>query len=154
VRVVLDSRLELPRRLAVFHPRSSAPTLVAHVTDRDPRLGPGVEALRCRATREGRVSIPDLLSRLAARGITHLLVEGGGEVSASFLRAGLVDRLVLYVAPKMVGGDGIPWLPGRGAKRMADATLLDVHEMRRAGDDIVIVGTPVFERASSPKRRR
>jgi diaminohydroxyphosphoribosylaminopyrimidine deaminase/5-amino-6-(5-phosphoribosylamino)uracil reductase len=154
VRVVLDSRLELPRRLAVFHPRSAAPTLVAHVTDRDPRLGPGVEALRCRATRDGRVSIPDLLSRLAARGITHLLVEGGGEVSASFLRAGLVDRLILFVAPKMVGGDGIPWLPGRGAKRMADATLLDVHEMRRAGDDIVIVGTPVFERASGPRRRR
>jgi diaminohydroxyphosphoribosylaminopyrimidine deaminase/5-amino-6-(5-phosphoribosylamino)uracil reductase len=147
MRVVLDSRLELPRSLALFHSRSLAPTIVAHATDRAPRLGPGVEALRCRATRDGRVSLPDLLGKLAARGVTHLLVEGGGEVSASFLRARLVDRIVLFVAPKMVGGDGIPWLPGRGARRMADAILLDVTDMRRAGEDIVVVGTPVFAKA-------
>jgi diaminohydroxyphosphoribosylaminopyrimidine deaminase/5-amino-6-(5-phosphoribosylamino)uracil reductase len=152
VRVVLDSRLRLPRRLALFHPTSAAPTLVAHVTDREPRLGPGVEALRCRATREGRVSVPDLLVRLAARGITHLLVEGGGEVASSFIRAGAVDRLVLFVAPKMVGGDGVPWLAGPGARRMADAIPLDVRELRRAGDDIVIVGTPRLPRPRRPRR--
>jgi diaminohydroxyphosphoribosylaminopyrimidine deaminase/5-amino-6-(5-phosphoribosylamino)uracil reductase len=154
VRVVLDSHLRLPRRLALFHPTSAAPTLVAHVTDRRPRLGPGVEALQCRATRAGRVDLGDLLAKLAARGITHLLVEGGGEVSASFLRAGAVDRLVLFVAPKMVGGDGVPWLPGPGVARMSDAIALDVRETRRAGDDLVIVGTPVFRRPPRPARRR
>jgi diaminohydroxyphosphoribosylaminopyrimidine deaminase/5-amino-6-(5-phosphoribosylamino)uracil reductase len=154
VRVVLDSGLKLPRKLALFHPASAAPTLVAHVTDRDPRFGPGVEALRCRATRDGQVDLQDLLAKLAARGVTHLLVEGGGQVSASFLRAGLVDRVVLFIAPKLVGGDGIPWLPGAGVQRMADALPLDIHETRRAGDDIVIVGTPRFKRPSARPRGR
>ena len=154
VRVVLDSRLALPRRLALFHPTSAAPTLVAHVTDREPRLGAGVEALRCRAAADGRVDLTDLLAKLAGRGVTHLLVEGGGEVAASFLRERLADRLVLFVAPKMVGGDGVPWLPGPGVARMADAITLDVRETRRAGDDLVIVGTPVYPRGRrSPKRR-
>jgi diaminohydroxyphosphoribosylaminopyrimidine deaminase/5-amino-6-(5-phosphoribosylamino)uracil reductase len=154
VRVVLDSRLELPRRLALFHPTSAAPTLVAHVTDRQPRFGAGVEALRCRATRAGRVDLPDLLSKLAGRGITHLLVEGGGEVSASFMRAELVDRLFLFIAPKLVGGDGVPWLGGPGVARMADAIPLSVRETRRLGDDLVVVATPVFRRSRRGARRR
>ncbi|HET7753270.1 MAG TPA: bifunctional diaminohydroxyphosphoribosylaminopyrimidine deaminase/5-amino-6-(5-phosphoribosylamino)uracil reductase RibD [Anaeromyxobacteraceae bacterium] len=154
VRVVLDSELKLPRRLALFHPSSSAPTLVAHVTHRAPRFGAGVEALRCRSTSDGHVDLDDLLTKLARRGVTHLLVEGGGQVSASFLRGALVDRIVLFVAPKMVGGDGIPWLGGPGVARMSDAIPLEVHETRRAGDDIVIVGTPVYGRGRRVRAAR
>jgi diaminohydroxyphosphoribosylaminopyrimidine deaminase/5-amino-6-(5-phosphoribosylamino)uracil reductase len=138
LRVVLDSRLRLPRTLRLFRPRSPAATVVAHVSDRAPRLGPGVEALRCRASR-GRVDLADLLDRLGRRGVAHLLVEGGAEVHRAFLAARLVDEVVVYVAPKVLGG-GVDWLGGPGPARMADALPLDDVEVRRVGDDVAVRG--------------
>jgi diaminohydroxyphosphoribosylaminopyrimidine deaminase/5-amino-6-(5-phosphoribosylamino)uracil reductase len=151
IRVVLDSRLRLPRTLRLFHPASEAPTLVAHVQPREPRFGPGVEGLRCRA-KAGRVDVADLLARLGARGVTHLLVEGGAAVHASFLAAGLADEVVLFLAPKLLGG-GLPWLAGEGPERMADAIPLAGVEVGRAGDDLVVRGVPVARRARAAPRR-
>lgn len=138
LRVVLDSRLRLPPSLRLFRQRSGAPTLVAHVSGR-PRPRRGVEYLRCRS-RGGRVDLRDLLARLAARGVVSLLVEGGAEVHAGFLAERLADRLVLFLAPRVVGGDGLSWSAALGTRRMADALrLLDV-EVRRAGADLVVSG--------------
>ena len=150
VRVVLDSRLRLPRSLRLFHPRSPAPTLVAHVTDREPRLGPGVEALRCRA-RDGRVDLADLLAKLGARGVAHLLVEGGGAVHQAFLDQRQADELVVYIAPKVLGG-GIPWLGGEGPARMAGALALTDVEVRRVGEDLALRG--LLPRARRARRSR
>ena len=138
LRVVLDSRLRLPPSLRLFRQRSGAPTLVAHVSGR-PRVRRGVEYLRCRP-RGGRVDLPDLLARLAARGVVSLLVEGGAEVHASFLKERLADRVVLFVAPRVVGGDGLSWTAGLGARRMADALRLRDVEVGRAGEDLVVSG--------------
>jgi len=138
LRVVLDSRLRLPSSLRLFRQRSGAPTLVAHVSGR-PRPRPGVEYLRCRG-RGGRVSLPDLLGRLASRGVVDLLVEGGAEVHAAFLRQGLADRVELFLAPSIVGGDGVPWSGALGVRRMADALRLVDVEVRRAGEDLVVSG--------------
>jgi diaminohydroxyphosphoribosylaminopyrimidine deaminase/5-amino-6-(5-phosphoribosylamino)uracil reductase len=141
IRVVLDSRLELPRRLRLFRPRPGAPTVVAHVAGEPPAARAGVEYLRCRS-RGGRVDLSDLLGRLARRGVTSVLVEGGAEVNRSFLEAGLVDRVVLFLAPKLVGGGGVSWVAGPGARRMEGALpLLDV-EVSRAGADILVTGRP------------
>ena len=138
IRVVLDSRLRLPPRLRLFRQRSPAPTLVAHVSGR-PRPRPGVEYLRCRG-RSGRVDLGDLLARLAARGVVSLLVEGGAEVHASFLRERLADRVVLFVAPAVVGGDGLGWSGALGVRRMAEALRLLEVEVGRAGEDLVVSG--------------
>jgi diaminohydroxyphosphoribosylaminopyrimidine deaminase/5-amino-6-(5-phosphoribosylamino)uracil reductase len=152
LRVVLDSRLRLPRTLRLFHPRSPAPTLVAHVSEREPRLPPGVEALRCRS-RGGRVDLGDLLARLGARGVVHLLVEGGAAVHQAFLEERLVDELVVHVAPKVLGG-GLPWLDGAGPARMADALQLAELDVRRAGDDLVLRGLPRWPARSGRSRTR
>jgi diaminohydroxyphosphoribosylaminopyrimidine deaminase / 5-amino-6-(5-phosphoribosylamino)uracil reductase len=137
LRVVLDSRLRLPSSLRLFRQRSAA-TLVAHVSGR-PRPRRGVEYLRCRS-RGGRVDLRDLLAHLAARGVVNLLVEGGAEVHASFLRERLADRVVLFVAPRVLGGDGLSWSGSLGARRMADAVRLVDVEVRRAGDDLAVSG--------------
>jgi len=150
VRVVLDSRLELPMTGRLFRQRSEAATLVAHVTGTPPSKAPrGVEYLRCRA-RRGRVDLRDLLLRLGKRGVTTLLVEGGSEVNRSFLEAGLVDQLLLFVAPKIAGG-GIPWLGGEGPARMAEA--LPVHDlrMRRMGRDLLFSCRPAPKGARSAR---
>ncbi|HEU4382992.1 MAG TPA: bifunctional diaminohydroxyphosphoribosylaminopyrimidine deaminase/5-amino-6-(5-phosphoribosylamino)uracil reductase RibD [Anaeromyxobacteraceae bacterium] len=138
IRVVLDSRLRLPASLRLFRLRSSAPTLVAHVAGRPPPRR-GVEYLRCRA-RGGRVDLRDLMARLAARGVVSLLVEGGAEVHAAFLREGLADRVVLFVAPALLGGDGLTWSGELGLRRMAQALRLEDVEVGHAGEDLVISG--------------
>jgi diaminohydroxyphosphoribosylaminopyrimidine deaminase/5-amino-6-(5-phosphoribosylamino)uracil reductase len=142
LRVVLDTELALPPRLALLHPRSAAPTLVAHASPRTRRTGPLVELLRCRRGKGG-VDLRDLLAKLAARGVTHLLVEGGARVHARFLAEGLVDRIAVFVAPKLLGADGVPLLAAPGPARMADALRLDEVTVERIGEDVLVIGRPV-----------
>jgi len=141
VRVVLDARLSLPRTLKLFRPRPGAPTLVAHARARLPGLPAGVEPVRCQAS-GGRIDLEDLLDKLGQRGITHLLVEGGAEVATSFLSAGLVDRLLLFLAPRIVGSGGLAWALQPGPRRMADALRLEGVEVTRLGADLLVAGSP------------
>jgi len=142
IRVVLDTDLTLPARLALMNPRSPAPTVVAHASTRTRRVRAGVELLRCRRGKGG-VDLRDLLEKLAARGVTHLLVEGGARVHARFLEDGLVDRVALFVAPKLLGADGVPLLASRGPARMADALRLDEVQVEKVGEDLLVLGRPV-----------
>jgi diaminohydroxyphosphoribosylaminopyrimidine deaminase/5-amino-6-(5-phosphoribosylamino)uracil reductase len=105
--------------------------------------------LRCRG-RAGRVDLDDLLARLARRGVTSLLVEGGAEVAGAFLAAGLVDRLLLFLAPRVAGADGLSWAGGVGPRRMADALRLAEVEVSRVGEDLLVSARPV-ERDRKPR---
>jgi diaminohydroxyphosphoribosylaminopyrimidine deaminase / 5-amino-6-(5-phosphoribosylamino)uracil reductase len=79
------------------------------------------------------------LSRLAKEGVQSLLLEGGPTIAGEFLRLALIDKVVLFVAPKLVGGDDAPSLfAGPGVGRLADATPLFGLETARAGQDLVI----------------
>ncbi len=153
LRVVLDSRLRLPASLRMFTLASPAPALVATIAplgEGQPGGGKGVEIVRCRA-RGGRVDLEDLLHHLAARGVAHLLVEGGAEVHAAFLAARLVDRVLLHVAPKILGG-GKDWLGGAGPPRMADALPLRGLTVRRLGEDLILSGEPAWPAAARAPR--
>jgi len=149
LRVVLDTKLRLPRRLRLFRQRSAASTLLAHASTRGRRAWPGVELLRCRRGRGG-VDLSDLLRQLAARGVTHLLVEGGAAVHARFLEEKLVDEVAIFVAPKILGGDGLSLARGRGPARMARALRLESVRVERLGDDILVMGRVPRHRVFSP----
>ena len=83
--------------------------------------------------------LEDELARLADEGVQSLLLEGGPTIAGEFLRRGLVDKLVLFVAPRLIGGDdAAPLFAGPGARRLADATPLSGFETARAGEDLVI----------------
>jgi diaminohydroxyphosphoribosylaminopyrimidine deaminase/5-amino-6-(5-phosphoribosylamino)uracil reductase len=154
IRVVLDTELRLPARIALFRERSAAPTLVAHASRRKGALpGAGVELLRCRRGKGG-VDLRDLLAKLAARGVTHLLVEGGARVHARFVEEGLVDRVAVFVAPKLVGAGGVPLLASPGPARMRDAVQLEDVEVERMGDDVLVSGRPVWPRGRNVRRGR
>jgi len=83
--------------------------------------------------------IEEELRRLATEGVQSVLLEGGPVLAGAFLRAGLIDKIVLFVAPKLVGGDDAPPLfAGPGARTLADAVPLSSLEAGRSGEDVVL----------------
>ena len=79
------------------------------------------------------------LGRLAKEDVQSLLLEGGPTLAGAFLRADLIDKLVLFVAPKLVGGDDAPPLfAGEGVKGLADAIPVSSVEVSRVGEDILV----------------
>jgi diaminohydroxyphosphoribosylaminopyrimidine deaminase / 5-amino-6-(5-phosphoribosylamino)uracil reductase len=115
----------------VIAPANAAPARVARLR----RAGVDVVLL---PARRGRVPFARVAQALGARGIGSLLVEGGGTVAADALRSGAVDRLVLFVAPALLGGDGVPAIASLGIRRVADAVRLDDVALARLGDDVVL----------------
>ena len=104
-------------------------------------------------SRRGRVGLGSLLKKLAAREITTLLVEGGGEVAGSFLREGGVDRVAFYVAPVLIGGENAPGpLRGAGAHRLSGAWNLEEAAVTSIGPDLLIEGYVRSRKRTARKR--
>ncbi len=146
VRIVLDSRLRTPpaSRLLPANTKSGARTIIATtaaapVARENKLVAAGAEVWRLPAVRK-RVSMAKLAKRLAADGITSVLVEGGAQVHAAMIRAGLADEIRLYVAPLVFGGTRAPgWIGGAGIARVAQAMRLQfIGEPERIGEDLVL----------------
>jgi diaminohydroxyphosphoribosylaminopyrimidine deaminase/5-amino-6-(5-phosphoribosylamino)uracil reductase len=134
LRVVVDSQLRLRQSAKIVGPN----TLIA--TTRPGRIG-AAEVIRLPAAADGRVALPPLLDELGRRGMLSLLVEGGGEVHASFFAEGLVDKVHAYVAPRLIGGREAPGpLGGNGVEHLADTPYLRDLDYVRLGDDILLTG--------------
>jgi diaminohydroxyphosphoribosylaminopyrimidine deaminase/5-amino-6-(5-phosphoribosylamino)uracil reductase len=88
-----------------------------------------------------RFRLDDLLQKLFLRGVTSLLVEGGSETLSSFLEQGLVDRLELFMAPKLFG-QGIPWATFGSPKGMDQVGHWRFSSARRLGEDLWITVHP------------
>jgi diaminohydroxyphosphoribosylaminopyrimidine deaminase/5-amino-6-(5-phosphoribosylamino)uracil reductase len=88
--------------------------------------------------KRGKVTPRALLERLATEGLLHLMVEGGAQVASTFLAAGLVDALWLFVAPKILGADGVGWSPPLGLSRVAQAQPWITEGVERLGDDVLL----------------
>jgi diaminohydroxyphosphoribosylaminopyrimidine deaminase/5-amino-6-(5-phosphoribosylamino)uracil reductase len=120
----------------------SAPTLVA-TTDRASRErvrhweAAGAEVLVLDHDVAGGVDVTALLGALGKRDVQGVVVEGGPTLAWSFVRDGAADRVVAYLAPRLVGGAGAPSaLMGGGSATIGDALRLDVRSVRQVGDDI------------------
>jgi diaminohydroxyphosphoribosylaminopyrimidine deaminase/5-amino-6-(5-phosphoribosylamino)uracil reductase len=97
----------------------------------------GAGVLRC-PTRNGRVAIDAVLATLFAREVRAVLLEGGGEVHAAFLDAGLVDRVTLFVAPLLLGGRDAPSIVGGAGRELKSAVRLGPMSARLVGADLLI----------------
>ena len=122
VRVVLDGRLRLPPTSNLAVTARDVPTWVVTRAGADPRRRAalerqGVEVLTAAGA---PADIKGALAALAARGLTRVLVEGGATVAAALLRARLVDRLVWFQAPVVIGGDGLAAVADLGVDALAD----------------------------------
>ena len=143
LRIILDTHLRTPPASFVVDQTADSPSLIA--TGPKPfkkRRGileeRGVEVLPLPLER-GRVSLPALLSELGGRDITSLLVEGGAEVHGAFFYDNLVDKVYLFFAPKIMGGNSaVPMVGGVGAASVAEASPLKNLRIRRFEDDIMV----------------
>jgi diaminohydroxyphosphoribosylaminopyrimidine deaminase/5-amino-6-(5-phosphoribosylamino)uracil reductase len=120
LRVVVDSTGRTPEKARVRD--VAAPTWIA--TTREVGAGP-----------DGRVDLHALLAALFGRGIRSVLLEGGPTLAGSFLAAGLVDQVIGYVAPKLLGA-GKPALVDAGVGTIADAIELDLTDIAQIGPDL------------------
>lgn len=134
VRVVLDGQCRLPLSSRLVQTVNNFPVWLITSNNAPPdamteRRQAAIEIITVDTDAQGKLDLTMTLAMLAERGITRLLVEGGAGVAASLLKAKLVDRLVWYQAPMMIGGDG---------KTAIDALSIDL--LRNA---------PTFERIAS-----
>ena len=138
-RVVVDSRARLPLHAALLRTGSRARVVVAVGEDAPaPRVAAlassGVTVLQCKS-REGRVDVADVCARLFALDVTAVLLEAGRELTGAFVQAGLVDRVAVFIAPKLLGGAAAPGPVGGPGFALADALRLTDLTTRPLGDD-------------------
>jgi diaminohydroxyphosphoribosylaminopyrimidine deaminase/5-amino-6-(5-phosphoribosylamino)uracil reductase len=136
IRIVLDSQLRTPPTAHLLPGRKGPRTIIATTEDapaaRERALRKaGAEVWRFAARANGHVPLDRLARELGDQNLTSVLVEGGGEVHASFLAYGYADEVVVYLAPKIVGGPAPSWVGGRGV-----ATLQAAHGLRFVGEPV------------------
>lgn len=145
VRVVLDGRMRLPLTHELVKTARDVPTWMVTFAPADPEAAErrkayamsGVQMIDVGADADGNPDIDAVLRELARRGITRLLVEGGGRIAAALLKSALVDRLVWFRAPRLVGGDGIPAAAGFGVDKLADAADFSLVSTQPVGEDVM-----------------
>jgi diaminohydroxyphosphoribosylaminopyrimidine deaminase/5-amino-6-(5-phosphoribosylamino)uracil reductase len=141
VRVLIDSALRVPPTARLFTEPGSALVVCATGAPAARRRAHRARLLPIRA-RRGKIPLAAALAALGREGIGSLLVEGGGALAAALLREGLVDELLWFAAPRLIGGDGRAALGALGVAKLADAPSLEVVRVRRVGADLLIEARP------------
>ncbi|HXE98473.1 MAG TPA: bifunctional diaminohydroxyphosphoribosylaminopyrimidine deaminase/5-amino-6-(5-phosphoribosylamino)uracil reductase RibD [Dongiaceae bacterium] len=145
LRVIVDTRLRTPESVNVLNNQLSAKTIIA-TTESNPRvhlryLKQGATVMVCDGL-DGRVSMKDLLQKLGAMGVQSILLEGGSGLAGSMLQNGMIDELVFFIAPKVIGSNGFAPFKLLGITSMAQAIRLDFTNVSRSGSDIVVTARP------------
>jgi diaminohydroxyphosphoribosylaminopyrimidine deaminase/5-amino-6-(5-phosphoribosylamino)uracil reductase len=146
VRIVLDSKLRIPPSCELVKTGSKFRTLVFTLPDsrqdKESRLTSlGIEVVRVAPGENGRLALSAVCKELWQREITSVLVEGGGELNSCFINEGLADKIVIFYAPKLIGGKSAPSLiGGKGIDFLKDACRIDITSVRRLKEDICMEG--------------
>jgi len=142
-RIVADSQARLPLRSRLVASAGEAPVIVAAteaapVGRREGLARAGVEVLVL-PEEGGRVSLPALMAELGRRRMSNVLLEGGGELAAAALASQMVDKLLVFVAPRILGGREAPTpVGGQGVADLARALQAREWSFQRVGDDALI----------------
>ena len=142
LRVVVDSNLRILERARVLQNMDMAKTLIATTKKQsDPKFkkiaASGAFVLTCRATEKGLVDLKDLFRKLAARNISSILVEGGTRIITSLLKKNLAQRLVVVIAPKILG-KGIEAVGDLNIRHLEKAKILSIRKISQSAQDIIV----------------
>lgn len=145
VRIILDSCLAISPDARVLRQDSTSETILVTGTVDNPTKKAILDDLNARIIetplKNGLVDLDRLLQILGSMGIISLLIEGGSRVLASAFRSGIVDKVLFFYAPKILGGDdGVPICSGPSPKSMDQAIRIKDITVHRFGDDVMIEG--------------
>ncbi|MCC6154183.1 MAG: bifunctional diaminohydroxyphosphoribosylaminopyrimidine deaminase/5-amino-6-(5-phosphoribosylamino)uracil reductase RibD [Candidatus Hydrogenedentes bacterium] len=136
IRVIVDADEYLASDRRVFSQDSAAPTWVAVPNGRS---FDGADEVISVPDGPGGIDLNALMRELAKRDVMSVLIEGGGTTHASAFAAGIVDKVMFFIAPKIIGGrDAITAVEGEGAEKMADVVQLERMTARSVGEDILV----------------
>ena len=143
-RVILDSRLRIPENAKVIE-TSPSKTIVAttELAPKDKRERLETKGVRILTldSKEGRVSLKSCLSRLGEMEMVNVLVEGGSQVNGAFLDEGLIDKILLFLSPKLIGDhQAIGIFGGKGVGSIKEAISLNELRVRKIGGDLLVEG--------------
>ena len=142
VRIVADSRLQLPLTDPLVTEAAEASTWVLTLPGsdkarRDAYQSAGVDIIEVPADENGRLDLTAALMELGGRGLTRVMVEGGGRLASSLLNAGLVDGIEWFRAPSVIGGDGIGAAAALGLDRVDLAPRFEHVDSVTLGEDVL-----------------
>ena len=140
IRIVCDSSLRIPLDCQILRTAKDIPTIIATVSCDEFKIKAitdmGAEVIK---TAGKNINLKELLSVLGSRKIDSVLVESGPTLNASFIEQGLVDKLQVYIAPKIIGGtDSKPAFGGKGVEFVKDAFMFESPQVTMFDDDILI----------------
>jgi len=153
IRIMIDGRPSIsPDSKAVRRKDGNAIVVVSEKADRARALAIRQSGARVFVCGKDEVDLEMLMAALNAMGIRKILIEGGSELNASAIKAGIVDRLYLFIAPKIIGGRGAKGVVGgAGVARVRDSVMLKGMKIRKIGPDILIEAD-VIRKGVSRKR--
>ncbi len=134
VRIVIDRDLKTPPESKLVQSAKESPVWIVSTQSMQ---GEGVEMIPMEADQQGHFDVGAMLKTLSDKGLTRLYVEGGGATITEFLKAGLVDRLVWFRAPKLIGGDGVPAFQGLGIENMDEIFHFTLEDQMTLGEDFL-----------------
>ncbi|MEI8176138.1 MAG: bifunctional diaminohydroxyphosphoribosylaminopyrimidine deaminase/5-amino-6-(5-phosphoribosylamino)uracil reductase RibD [Candidatus Omnitrophota bacterium] len=148
IKVVVDKDLRISPKARIFSDASPAAVLIVTSPEASRRkmqalMSAKCEVLRFSLVKHGMIDLQKLMRELGSRQITSVLVEGGGEMIGSLVDNRLVDKFMIFIAPKVIGGrDAITSAEGHGAEMVASALALRNMRIRRSGADVLVEGYP------------
>lgn len=144
LRVIVDSRLRMPLNCRMLRQQSAAETLIATCSE-DQKRHRALEQAGAKIVHlpaeSGRISLVELWRELGRHQVQRVLLEGGPTLAAAALQAGLIDRLMLFVAPRLIGGQsGYGVFSGTGCEWMNEALHLEDVSYEQVADDLLVSG--------------
>ena len=144
IRVIVDSTLSIFLNAKVLNLKSQAPTIIATTPQASPKKINAIEKKGARVLvipSKHKVDLNLLMEELGKLEISSVLIEGGSEVNTSAFQAGIVDKVVLMYAPRIMGGKKAPLIVGgEGVLKVEDSLLLHHVKTRMFGDDVMVEG--------------
>jgi diaminohydroxyphosphoribosylaminopyrimidine deaminase/5-amino-6-(5-phosphoribosylamino)uracil reductase len=145
LRIIVDSKLQINNQAKVLQNTSPAKTLIATIKNKNyddtqfqSITTTGAQIIAVDADKQGKVDLKKLLKKLAARGISSVLIEGGAQIITSVLRDNLADRLVTVIAPKILG-KGIEAVGDLNIRDLNSAKFLSIRKIRKSGEEDIII---------------
>lgn len=140
LRIVADSRARVPATAKLFKTLDKGPIAIATLETQSLDHWPSTQGIQYWMVAKDpagvSLDVSELLNSAQRAGVKSLMIEGGGQLAAAFVRAGLIDRIEWFRAPMLLGGDGLPCVAALGLETVANAPTYERVGVKEAGPDL------------------